>query len=254
MFSVNNFYDYLTAKYSWPTKSKNLIYKFDHRGSRNLADLQPTISKDVYIRHILTPEDTTKYYGGIFLFDDEPIDFTYYIPRQCQGLSKSDSILSNLSRMHTPIICHSEKNSYEIKFFQQKGFLDVHYWYHGLISRDWFRHWKHYDKINDSYKRFGCYIRDTSGSRTYRNDLLGFISEQTDIFCPLLENNSIIDSSASAKIDWSDTGKFHVQIVPETLFNTTKTHLTEKSIRPIVMQQPFILVGPPNSLKYMQSY
>ena len=51
-----------------------------------------------------------------------------------------------------------------------------------------------------------------------------------------------------------DSAKFDIQLVPETLFDTPKTHLTEKVFKPIVMKQPFIVVGPPNSLEYLKSY
>ena len=43
-------------------------------------------------------------------------------------------------------------------------------------------------------------------------------------------------------------------IVTETLFYGSTLHLTEKSLRPFVNRRPFILVGPPSSLKYLQSY
>jgi hypothetical protein len=43
-------------------------------------------------------------------------------------------------------------------------------------------------------------------------------------------------------------------IVTETLFYESTLHLTEKSLRPFVNRRPFILVGPPGSLKYLQSY
>jgi len=45
-----------------------------------------------------------------------------------------------------------------------------------------------------------------------------------------------------------------IQIVPETIFDTNKTHLTEKVFKPIVMNQPFIMFAGPNSLEYMKSY
>lgn len=43
-------------------------------------------------------------------------------------------------------------------------------------------------------------------------------------------------------------------IVTETLFYESTLHLTEKSLRPFVNRRPFILAGPPGSLKYLQSY
>jgi len=42
--------------------------------------------------------------------------------------------------------------------------------------------------------------------------------------------------------------------VLETLFDDTRWHLTEKSLRPIACGKPFILAATPGSLQYLQSY
>jgi len=249
-----------------PTESSNLVYKFETDGSRDLYELVPTIDKQLFEHIVLDNGDITKFFGGIFLFDQEPLtldtyDF-YKIPYSklvdhklyLEHFSKVEYILMHLSRMHTPIICHSEQNSKDIDFLTSNGILEVYYWYHGLISRDWFRHWKHYTPLKGPKKRFGCYVRDTSGTRKYRQHVLDFIQEQPNIYCPILEGNLNIDSNASARIDWNDTKKFDIQIVAETLFETDKIYLTEKVFKPIVMFQPFLLFGPPNSLQYIRAY
>jgi hypothetical protein len=43
-------------------------------------------------------------------------------------------------------------------------------------------------------------------------------------------------------------------LVTETCYWHQRDHLTEKIFKPIVSRMPFILVGPPNNLKYLQSY
>lgn len=48
--------------------------------------------------------------------------------------------------------------------------------------------------------------------------------------------------------------KVFCHIVTETLFYGSTLHLTEKSLRPVVNRRPFILAGPPGSLKYLRSY
>jgi hypothetical protein len=45
-----------------------------------------------------------------------------------------------------------------------------------------------------------------------------------------------------------------VYIVTETCFWETKCHLTEKAFKPIILQQPFILVGCAYNLEYLKSY
>jgi len=44
------------------------------------------------------------------------------------------------------------------------------------------------------------------------------------------------------------------QVVTETCFWETKTHLTEKIFKPIVCKQPFLLLGCKNNLSYLRSY
>ena len=43
-------------------------------------------------------------------------------------------------------------------------------------------------------------------------------------------------------------------LVTETCFFESKTHLTEKIFKPIVLRMPFVLLGPAHSLKYLRSY
>jgi len=253
MFSVNNFYDYLRYKYSDP--EKNIIYKFRENGSRDLFSLHPFNDNHNPL--------TAKFLGGIYLFDQEPFCINNYhfdknaetlYPMMFAELEYNINLVSAfLSKAHTPIICHSEKNSNDINKLKEIGFLDVHYWYHGLIARDWFRHWKHYNiNYNPGASRFGLYVRDTSGSREYRKDLLKELHD-VDIYCPFI-NGELFNSTESARITWDDTNKFDIHIVAETLFNTEKVHLTEKIFKPIVMKQPFILFAGPHSLRYLKKY
>jgi hypothetical protein len=267
MFSINNFYDYLIHRYSTPKESNNLVYQFVEDGSRDIIKLNSSIQTDIA---------TNKFKGAVAQFDQEPVIFDYFsFSEQLPShhlFTKQENIFNYLSKVHTSIICHSELNSSEIKAFNEKGFLDVHYWWHGIIGQDWFRNFKYYKTLNvDNKTRFGLYARDASGSRTYRVNLLDRLSDmhksvyfhfQPEMFkmCnkevqnkwPL--SNTYYSSKASAAIEWSDTEKFDIQLVAETMFETDKTHLTEKVLKPIVMQQPFILLAGPNSLKYIKKY
>jgi hypothetical protein len=274
MFSVNNFYDYLIHKYARPYENKNFLHHFETHGDCNLYALDSYYYyNSVEFCPLLEQKPTQKkFYGAIYTFDQEPIDFEKLYFGDCNAisepptrarevklnsfykkhLSRAEHVMAIISRHTTPIIAHSEKNSNEIEQFKQFGFLDVHYWYHGLIARDWFRHWKHYKPLHNSNNRFGCYIRDMTGSRQYRKQLFKFV-KNNGIFCPLL-NGQDYNSNASAMLEWNDTGKFDIHIVAETLFHTQKTHLTEKSLKPIAMEQPFILFAGPNSLQYMRDY
>ena len=74
--------------------------------------------------------------------------------------------------MRTPCIVHSELRSPAIKSLT-KEFVSVYVFWHGLVARDWYRHWKHNQQcmptINRANnKKFLLYARDYSGSRSYR--------------------------------------------------------------------------------------
>lgn len=47
--------------------------------------------------------------------------------------------------------------------------------------------------------------------------------------------------------------KTHISIVSETNFDNNIIHMTEKTIKPILFKQPFIVVGPAHTLKYLRN-
>ena len=51
--------------------------------------------------------------------------------------------------------------------------------------------------------------------------------------------------------DYVETG---IEVVLETLFDDTRWHLTEKTLRPIACGKPFILAATPGSLQYLRNY
>jgi len=292
MFSVNNFYDYLTHRYGWPNKNnKNIVYAFNRHGDRNLWNLVALC--DTNLLHQKTINfDINQFFDRIYLLDQEPLNFElfkinynsitdqrkqWFIPElydfHSKNLSKFRQFTIMLSTLNASIICHSEINSDEVKLLESQGFISCYYFYHALVSRDWFRHWKHYTSENNKdAKRFGIYARDASGTRSYRlqvlNDLLSindqvYFKIQSKIQSQII-NKHIFDawdiadlmynSDASAAITWQNCNEFQIQIVAETLFDTKKVHLTEKVFKPIVMRQPFILFAGPGSLEYLKSY
>ena len=282
MFSVDNFYNYLN--HYLQCKKKDAVLKtFTPHGSRLL--------KDIIIPSYQTCKSKPyRFASQLAMFDQEPIEMEYFIdwinfdpdsfPEDYEynatgdlykNLSPEEFIFRHFSSVGQSILCHSERNSLEVALFEQNGFKTVHYFYHGLIAQDWFRHWAHYEmQTSSNAKRLGMYCRDATGSRAYRLDLLEklvpykdnlYYNLQDPIYKlrPMLNvhyesTDEQYNSAASATIVIEDTEKFDIQLVPETLFRTQKTHLTEKVFKPIAMQQPFIVVGPPNSLEYLKSY
>ncbi|MDC1281556.1 hypothetical protein N8Z09_02760 [Methylophilaceae bacterium] len=214
---------------------------------------------------------------------------------------------------YKPIIVHSELNSLDVEEVS-KEFIPVYVFWHGLISRDWYRHWKYNNDCKPSIaransdKRFLLYARAWTGTRKYRLRFVEHIinkelhsnfrynffelddgeyyGEYTDIDIasyfpqndidldypdnifiqqiiqghlgdnekPELARKEEISSSSSAYINPDDYTQTAIQIVAETLFDTEKVHLTEKTFQPIVAGQPFLTLSAPGTLQTLKHY
>jgi hypothetical protein len=187
------------------------------------------------------------------------------------------------------LLCHSEKNSKELECFERNGFLGVYWWSHAVIARDWFRYARHDTTLVPNFdnitKDFLIYNRAWSGTREYRLTLAEMLTNQeliekcnvkfssTDNHIRYQEhvfNNSTLQISrldlhthfvenihtaeASADYEQKDYASCGIEIVLETLFDDTRWHLTEKTLRPIACGRPFILAATPGSLQYIKSY
>jgi hypothetical protein len=184
------------------------------------------------------------------------------------------------------ILLHSELNSSEVERYSKNGFIPVHYWSHAVIAQDWFRYSKHIGQKKKVQQIFLIYNRAWSGTREYRlgfaDRLIGLglvdcvmmrvspVDSTIDKHYNLHEfesphwrpHNVIEDSFPlckaeshySADFDITDYESTNIEVVLETLFDDQRLHLTEKTLRPIAMGQPFILVGTHGSLKYLRDY
>jgi len=169
-----------------------------------------------------------------------------------------------------------------------------YYFFHAWAALDWYRGYdRSLVGVPFSKKKieklFLCMNNIIGGQRTHRIQLFkqlidrglltnGFVSFPS--VCPY-ENQSvgdlckkyqidldlskvslpmIIDTGgnyhlSSSKIDcWELSNRSLIQVVTETVFYGRKLHLTEKSFKPIVTQQPFILLSCQGSLEYLRSY
>jgi len=185
-----------------------------------------------------------------------------------------------------PILLHSEKRSEEIKKYQNDIYIPAYYWSHAIIARDWFRYAEHVTQRKNVNKTFLIYNRAWSGTREYRlyfTELLIRLNLQD--YCKtsigpvepelgihynshtfknpawktqtVLENYFPINNTPShysADFDIEDYEATDIEVVLETLFDDSRLHLTEKSLRPIACGQPFILAGTHGSLEYLRSY
>ena len=184
------------------------------------------------------------------------------------------------------LITHSEKNSPELAIYEKNGFIGVYWWCHAVIARDWFRYFQHVKQKKNVTKTFLIYNRAWSGTREYRlkftellislgltdhcqtniNPIepeLGIHYKSHKFFNPVWRPNTVLenyfsptDSASwdSADITLNDYEATNIEIVLETLFDDPRQQLTEKTLRPIAAEQPFILASTAGSLEYLRNY
>ena len=196
---------------------------------------------------------------------------------------------SRYSLYDRTMIVHSEKNSNNLMQYEQAGFVGIYWWAHAAIAMDWYRYAEHDPvlavNLGQVTHDFLIYNRAWSGSREYRlkftelivnSDLhhqcimkftprcndqhyKEFVSANPSLSLGRYDLEDYFDPSsadANASGDYNNHDYQHtaVEIVLETLFDDTRHHLTEKTLRPIACGRPFILAATPGSLAYVRSY
>lgn len=187
------------------------------------------------------------------------------------------------------ILVHSEQQSDQVEIYKRHDYIPVYYWSHALIAADWFRYAAHDPELNyrtDQFDRdFLIYNRAWSGTREYRLKFAELMVstglEQSSMFKfsatddgkhytehqfvnpalsiqhltldQQLETNTH-PSSASADYYSYDYSRSGIEIVLETLFDDSRWHLTEKTLRPIACGKPFMLAATAGSLQYLRNY
>ena len=266
-----------------------IIYRFYPHGSKKLSDLIAIDGYDwpemVAFPQIFCNDQeplTHSLYEGI-----EPDEWFVQLLKSNNVAQKNYNNFRKLNNIYDKaIILHSEKRSHELEKYKNSQFIPAYYWSHAIISQDWFRYAQHIAQKKKVSKTFLIYNRAWSGTREYRlrfaELLVAFslqnhcktsinpvepelnIHYETHNFknpawrpSTVLENFfpvSNAHSHYSADFDIEDYEATDIEVVLETLFDDPRLHLTEKSLRPIVCGQPFILAGTHGSLEYLRSY
>lgn len=192
-----------------------------------------------------------------------------------------------LSIFEKHILLHSEQRSENLtKYRNDNELIPVYYWSHALIARDWFRYAEHVSQTKKTNKTFLIYNRAWSNTREYRlrfaellvrlnlqdhcktsvNPIepeLGIHYELHHFKNPVWRPQTVLEnyfptsnahSHYSADFDIEDYEDTDIEVVLETLFDDSRIQLTEKSLRPMALGQPFILASTPGSLEYLRSY
>ena len=259
-----------------------LIYRFYPHGSKNLKDMTILKEESWQIAQ-LSP--------SLYCNDQEPLDYDYYNTAKLNiplhPLYKpSPNFLLSRTIYKKVLLLHSELQSINVEQYQQNQFIPVYWWSHAVIALDWFRYAKHVELKRHAKKTFLVYNRAWSGTREYRlrfaelliqlnlQDLcqtsvnpvepeLGIHYDYHKFKNPAWRPQTVLEdhfpingmpSHYSADFDINDYNATDIEVVLETLFDDDRIHLTEKSLRPITMAQPFILAATAGSLEYLRSY
>lgn len=192
-----------------------------------------------------------------------------------------------VSEHSTLVNQYAEQYGFNIMYYFFHGFAALD-WYRGFYALNYNK------KVNKEYKYdFVSFNRLVSNDRSYRCYFVSLLTEKNLLkngrvsfgldtehnswvkemqevetnMCesarshilenlttePLIIDSATVPGSASADIPRCiDDSLWH--IVTETVFYYNKLHLTEKIFKPIVMKQPFMLIGAIGNLAYLKSY
>ena len=262
-------------------KDRVIIYRFYPHGSKNVEDMS-----------ILKPDNwqIVNLSPALYCNDQEPLDYHYYktVERKLwpPTFTRLPHFLNHRNVYEKQLLLHSEQQSGDVERYQQDCFIPVYWWSHAVIALDWFRYAQHV-KLNKQVKKtFLIYNRAWSGTREYRlrfaelliqlnlqdqcqtsvnpvEPELGIHYDYHKFKNPVWQPKTVLEdhfpvngtpSHYSADFDSDDYGATDIEVVLETLFDDARLHLTEKSLRPIALAQPFILAGTAGSLEYLRSY
>jgi hypothetical protein len=265
MFSIGSFYDFFKSHYGWE-RARMSPWIFRTYGSKNFYDIYTLVEEEL---HTKLPSMEFSLNNALFLHDQEPFFYGNSLNIYRDNFSKDkkhpawqeikdqELFLQICNSCSWPIFCHSEKNSTDIAWVEQTGCIPCYYFWHALVARDWFRDWKHHADIHDNAswrQRFLLYIRDCSGTRTYRSQVKNMLYDIKSQVDTDWENTRKITADYSAKISIEDAKNTAIHLVAETVFNDSKIHVTEKTFKPMVMKQPFIIFAGPGTLQYLKNY
>lgn len=259
-----------------------VIYRFWPHGSKNINHMTPLDNK-TWLEFIHSP--------AIYCNDQEPLNYDYYNSVQRDepigtGHSPQNFLHDKFTVYQKYLLLHSEQNSVNVDQYRLNKFVPVYWWCHAVVALDWFRFARHVVLQPQPKKLFLVYNRAWTGTREYRlkfaelliqhqliatcqtavsfvESELGTHYSQHEFVNPVwkpnceLEHHFVLNcfsSQSSADFDISDYNNTHIEVVLETLFDDNRIHLTEKSLRPMALAQPFILASTANSLAYLRSY
>ena len=226
----------------------------------------------------------------ILMHDQEPIHFDYHGPLFEDAVCRNLDLNNGTGATHQAIIT-SEYNSESVAKLQETFDWKAYYFfYHGWAALDWYRGYNRtfLRPTNQSVEQTFLFPNNIIGGKRKHRIELFYELEKRDLVknnfisfpqhCPyedmpvqeLCSKYNIpeiktqlplildkFDNHANNSHElslWEYTSTSLLQLVSETVFYGKKQHLTEKTFKPIAMQQPFVLASCKGSLQYLKSY
>jgi len=221
----------------------------------------------------------------VVFWDQEP----FYKETSAEFLQKFMSIYDGKK-----ILIISEKNSKEVETAcNTYGITADYYFFHGWAALDWYRGYNH-SFLSQSWMdrkfdhAFICPNNIVGGKRSHRLRFLHELDQRNcidqnlisfPVVCPyegksveeLFQTHAlpfpkklslplIIDhdrnhANTSHRIDfWKHAMRCFCHVVTETVYDDQRIHITEKTFKPIVLQQPFLMIGNRGALQYLRDY
>lgn len=257
---------------------KTGLHWFDPFGSTDFKDICNKPALDDFDGPHKVPD-------RIIMWDQEPLHrtrFKTFIDQFCPIYA------ANTIRLVT-----SEYNSEDVRWASDTYGLEMdYYFFHAWAALDWYRGYNRTSitqKFADRkpYNTFLCPNNIIGGERRHRIEMLQqFVGRNLldrnlisfpdtcpyegqslqslcvkyDLDCPQVKLPLMIDhgsgyAAKSHQIDlWDQANNSLIHVVTETVYRGNKNHLTEKTFKPIVMQQPFIIQSCKGSLEYLRRY
>ncbi len=172
------------------------------------------------------------------------------------------------------------------------GLENDYYFFHGWAALDWYRGYNRTSiaqkfSERNPYNTFLCPNNIIGGERRHRIELLNELVNRNlldknlisfpdvcpyegqslkalckkydlpypNVRLPLMIDNGSGYAANSHQIDlWDQANNSLIHVVTETVYQGNKNYLTEKTFKPIVMQQPFIIQSCRGSLEYLRRY
>jgi hypothetical protein len=215
-------------------------------------------------------------FGNRYIFwDQEPLHLERVVPFMDQFV---DTYKGDIT------VVHSEYSSSDAQWLKDTYSVnDAYYFFHGWAALDWYRGYNRsfLHKPTEIKHTFLCVNNIVGGKRQHRLELFNLLLEKnlvdTNLIsmparCPY-EGIAVQDflgkrANLPLQVDsfdnhannshqitlWQQAANTLVHVVTETAYTGNKNHLTEKTFKPIVLKQPFVVVANQGSLAYLRKY